>query len=103
MPDHLHLLVAGESQDSDARRFIARAKQLSGYACRREEGIRLWQRSAWDRVLRTDDDTWQVIRYILSNPVRARLVERPLDYGFSGSLVYEREALLDAFGGGAAG
>ncbi len=32
MPDHLHLLVAGCSEQSDGRRFITLAKQFSGYA-----------------------------------------------------------------------
>jgi len=31
MPDHLHLLAEGESDDSDCLRFIARAKQFSGF------------------------------------------------------------------------
>ncbi len=34
MPDHLHLLVEGRSEDADARRFIARAKQVLGIPVR---------------------------------------------------------------------
>ena len=97
MPDHLHMLVGGETAVSDARRFIDLARQLSGYAHRQATGDRLWQRSTWDRVLRSDDDTTTVIRYLLLNPVRAGLVERPLDYPGSGSLVFDRDALLDVF------
>jgi putative transposase len=97
MPDHLHLLIGGEAASSDARRFIDLCKQLSGYAHKQATGNRLWQRSAWDRVLRSQDDTTTVIRYLLLNPVRAGLVERPLDYPGSGSLVFDREALLDVF------
>jgi hypothetical protein len=37
------------------------------------------------------------MRYILANPVRAGLVDRPLDYQFSGSLIYERASLMEAF------
>lgn len=51
------------------------------------------------RVLRADDDTAAVMRYLLLNPVRAGLVERPLDYAGSGSLVFDRDALLDVFAG----
>jgi putative transposase len=103
MPDHLHLLVAGETPASHASAFVARFKQLSGYWYRRQYGDRLWQRSAWDRVLRSEDDTWVAIRYILANPVRGGLVERPADYPFSGSLAYDRRDLDDAFGWGSAG
>jgi len=97
MPDHLHMLVGGETSASDARRFIDLAKQLSGYAHRQATGDRLWQRSSWDRILRSPDDTTTVIRYLLLNPVRAGLVERPLDHPGSGSLVLDRQALLDVF------
>ena len=32
MPDHVHLLVQGQAEHSDCRRFISRAKQFSGFA-----------------------------------------------------------------------
>ena len=97
MPDHLHLLVAGTAETSDAKRFIARAKQLSGYACRRYARGRLWQRSAWDRVMNANDDVRGIIRYFLANPVRAGLAEHPLDYPFLGSATFDREALMDFY------
>ena len=97
MPDHLHLLVAGTALDSDGRRFIAQMKRLTGYRHLQTHGRRLWQRSAWDHVLRNDEDVWTTLRYILANPVRANLVRHPLDYPFLGSLTYPREVLIDAF------
>ena len=97
MPDHLHLLAAGTSETSDARRFVDLGKQLSAYEYHQATGARLWQRLSWDRVLRADDDTAAVMRYLLLNPVRAGLVERPLDYGGSGSLVFDRDELMDVF------
>jgi len=97
MPDHLHLLVAGQEETSETLRFINLAKQLSGHRYRQATGHRLWQRSSWDRVLRADDDTTTVMRYLLLNPVRAGLVDEPLNYPGSGSLVFERAELLDVF------
>jgi putative transposase len=97
MPDHVHMLVAGTRPDSDIRRFLTLAKQLSGYWFKRTHRRSLWQRSAWERVLRAEDNTSATIRYILANPVRAGLVKEPMDYRFSGSLVWSGEALLDAF------
>jgi putative transposase len=97
MPDHLHLLVRGDAPTSDANRFLSRTKQLSGYSYSRSHNRPLWQRSSWDRVLRAEEETWTVVRYILANPVRAGIVLSPLDYPHSGSLVYERQELLDAF------
>jgi putative transposase len=97
MPDHVHVMAIGSSPLSDARRFVARAKQLSGFHHQRVTGQRLWQRYSWDRVLRIDEQTVDVICYILENPVRAGLARHPLEYPFSGSAIYSRDALMSAF------
>jgi hypothetical protein len=47
--------------------------------------LKLWQPSYYDHVLRKDEDTLNVARYILDNPVRKGLVKHFLEYGFSGS------------------
>ncbi len=86
-----HLLIEGRAASSDARQFIKLSKQLTEFAHRQRWHARLWKASAWDRVLRTEDDSWAVIRYILANPVRAGLVKEPLDYPFSGSIKHTRE------------
>ena len=96
MPDHLHLLIEGRAATSDAKRFIKLGKQLTEFAYRREWRRPLWQASAWDRVLRKDEDTLAVVAYILANPVRAGLVAEPLDYPHSGSFVLDRVDLLAA-------
>jgi len=74
MPDHVHLLVEGQSTDSDCLRFIARAKQYSGFYYRAAFGRRLWQRYGYEHVLRNDEAAVSVARYILENPVRAGMV-----------------------------
>jgi putative transposase len=74
MPDHAHLLVQGLCDGSDFRRFAKMAKQRSGglYARRKHGG--LWQPGYYERVLREDDDSRAVARYIVNNPVRAGIV-----------------------------
>lgn len=96
MPDHLHLLVEGQSADSDCRRFIARAKQFSGFHYKKTFGDQLWQRFGFERTLRTDEAALSVARYILENPVRAGLVSRVEDYPFMGSNVYTVAEILEA-------
>ena len=96
MPDHCHLLVEGEADDSDCRRFIARAKQYSGFHYQAAFRQRLWQRYGYERVLRSNEAAVNVARYILENPIRARMVERIEDYPFSGSSVYTIQQLLEA-------
>ena len=95
MPDHVHLLVHGQTEDADLRRFVSLAKQRSGYCYAQKLGARLWQRYGYERVLRESEPTSGVARYILENPVRARLVERVEDYPFLGSFEYTRHELID--------
>lgn len=97
MPDHLHLLIDGRRDDADARSFIARAKQFSGFRFSREhDRARLWQRYGYERVLRRDDDTLAIARYILENPVRAGLTSDASSYPFSGSTTCPIACILDA-------
>jgi putative transposase len=96
MPDHVHLLVEGQSDDSDCRRFISRAKQLSGFHYKKQFGEALWQRYGYERALRSDEATLSVARYILENPVRAGLVDRVEDYPFLGSGDYTIPQIVEA-------
>jgi putative transposase len=96
MPDHVHLLVEGQSEGSDCREFISRAKQYSGFHYQTTFGQRLWQRYGYERTLRSEEAAVSVARYILENPVRAGLVERIDQYAFSGSSVYTIEQILEA-------
>jgi len=98
MPDHLHLLVEACSESSDCLRFIKRAKQFSGFHYFREFGQRLWQRYGFERTLREEDATLPVARYILENPVRAKLVQNPEEYPFSGSTTHTLSEVLTAIG-----
>ena len=95
MPDHVHLLVAGERDDADLKRCTKDAKQYSGFYFRQLTGLVLWQRYGYERVLRNEEATPAVARYTIANPVRAGIVQSPADYPFWGSFVYTREALLE--------
>jgi putative transposase len=96
MPDHLHLLVEGRCESSDCRRFINRAKQFSGFHYSKTFGHRLWQRYGFERVLRVDEATLVVARYIVENPLREGLVRSVEDYPFAGSRVYSLADIMSA-------
>ena len=96
MPDHVHFLIEGQDDGSDCRKFISRAKQLSGFHFKKEFREPLWQRYGFERVLRDDEATLSVMRYIVENPVRAGLVERAGDYPFLGTGEYTLEQALEA-------
>ena len=94
MPDHLHLLVSGLEETSDAKAFISRSKQYSGYDFKREYRAPLWQRYGHERVVRDDEELALTIGYIVGNPVRAGLVRDPAEYPFLGSERYTIPELL---------
>ena len=75
MPDHLHMLVEGLTHDADLRAFMKRGKQLSAYHTKRVTGSQLWVSGYFERIVRHDEDPKRFARYILLNPVQARLSE----------------------------
>lgn len=85
MPDHVHLVLEGLSDSSDVRRFVRDWKQRTASEYRQTTGKDLWQRGYFDHVLRADEDTDIVARYVLTNPVRAGLVADVYDYRYLGS------------------
>jgi len=95
MPDHLHLLTEATADNSDGLRFIARAKQLSGFHYKQRHKRPLWQRYGYEHVLRNDEDSRRIARYIFEHPLRARLVARPEDYPFIGSDAYSVKEILE--------
>jgi putative transposase len=96
MPDHVHLLIEGLREDSDARKFITKAKQCSAHAYAWKFGARLWQPFGYEHVLRDDEDVIKIARYILANPVRAGLVATVLEYPFVGSQAYDLKELIES-------
>jgi len=82
MPEHLHLLIEGKNEDSDMRKFVSMFKQKTSYVFKRQIGRKLWQENYYEHVLRKDEDTKHVARYIFENPVRGGLVDNFIDYPF---------------------
>jgi len=89
MPDHLHLMLAGQSLAADqllACRFLrtqlGKTLQARGFR---------FQKQAYDHVLRDDDTEMgsfeSVAWYVAENPVRAGCVERREAWPFTGAVV----------------
>ncbi|MGB5439455.1 MAG: transposase [Gammaproteobacteria bacterium] len=82
MPDHLHWLVSIETSiplssvvGTIKRHSARKINDLVG-----SRGSPVWQRGFHDHALRRDEDAVHVARYIVANPLRARLVSRIGDY-----------------------
>lgn len=81
MPDHLHWLV----QLTGGRSLSTCVNLVKSLATREihNSGIyrgKVWQRGFYDRAIRKEDDLVAAARYIVANPLRARLVESIRDY-----------------------
>jgi putative transposase len=85
MPDHLHILVEGQSTDCDLRLHVTKLKQKTGYSLRGAAEGDLWQKRYYDHILRKAEDSDSIAWYIWMNPVRQGLVSKPEQYPFSGS------------------
>ncbi|MGO8991431.1 MAG: REP-associated tyrosine transposase [bacterium] len=88
MPDHFHLLVIGQDDRSDARKFVRLFKQKSGYWFKKNYNKNLWHVSYYDHILRKEESIESVALYILENPVRKGLVSDYRGYPFSRSSIY---------------
>ena len=100
MPDHFHALISGYCENGHARRLVRVFKQRSAYHFRRASGQQLWQRSYFDRTLRSEDAVLPVCSYIAANPVRAGLVGSAAEYPFWGSQIYTRTQILESIAAG---
>jgi putative transposase len=89
MPDHLHLLVEGQTADADFRAFMRFLRRRTAIEYRRLKLLELWQDGYYERVLRREEGTPAVISYILDNPVRAGLVENATDYPFGWTIDWD--------------
>ena len=89
MPDHLHLLIEGKDTNSDMKRFISSYKQSTGFFYKKKTGSPLWQINYYEHVLRGEEDTIDVARYVFNNPVRRRLVKDFRKYNFLGSFEFD--------------
>jgi len=93
MPDHVHLLVEGKRDNADMKRFVGLFKQKSGYWFKSTQGVKLWAPNYHEHVLRNDEATAAVARYIIQNPVRKGIVKDCRSYPYSGS--FEPEDISD--------
>ncbi len=94
MPDHVHLLLAGATESADCRTFLRRSKQYSGFHFRARTGQILWQWDCHESRVNSPSGARQVAKYILANPLRAGLVERPHEYPYSGSFAWDAAEAL---------
>jgi REP element-mobilizing transposase RayT len=87
MPDHVHMIFTprvdyAASEVFSLARITKAIKGASSHLINRKLNRtgRLWQEESFDRVLRCSEKLDEKIAYILNNPVRKGLAERPEEY-----------------------
>ena len=85
MPDHFHMVISPSVSSGSVSSIVQSLKSFTtkiGW----EHGVsgRLWQKSFYDHVVRSDENLMSICQYILMNPMRKALVERHEDWEYSG-------------------
>ena len=96
MPDHLHVLVEGNADDSDLLKWTKMFRQRAGRSYRATQNQRLWQEGYVDKFLRNEEATMDVARYIVGNPLRAGLCDDLRSFPYVGSSRYTIAELIDS-------
>ena len=94
MTNHVHFLAVPSEPDSLARCFAGANLVYTQRINRKQNRSgRLWQNRFFSCPVDRDEYLWPVLRYIDSNPVRARLVSKAWDYRWSSA---RRHVALEA-------
>ena len=88
MPDHLHLILKGESAEANVKTCMDKFKQKTGYWLSKNKIDKKWQKDYYDHVIREEENLEMQIQYILNNPVRAGLIDNWKRYPFKGSTIF---------------
>jgi len=84
MPDHLHIVLSPGDSTLSLSKFLNIFKGRTTAVFRGKEGLKkLWQRSAFDHVIRADEDLRAIVEYIRNNPVRKGIIEKVGEYSYS--------------------
>ncbi len=83
MPDHLHILLKPEAEPLG--KIMQRIKGKAARLINQKEGKEgaLWQREYYERAIRDESDLEEKYNYIVYNPVKDGLAEKPEDYPYS--------------------
>lgn len=97
MPNHVHFLIDTNRDLATVMKSVKRYTAHRANAVLRRIGKPFWQPESFDHWLRTEREFRDTADYIVMNPVRAGLVQRPEDFRWSSA--WKGRPLADAAGG----
>lgn len=101
MSNHIHILFQPlKDQNVNSYHLTKIVQGLKSYTAKKinqllDSSGRVWEKGYFDRIIRNETDYWNVVEYILNNPVKARVVKNWEDYPYSywNSLLQQRYGL----------
>ena len=75
MPDHFHWLVMLDEKSPDIPSLMRRVETSTT----KQKDVK-WQRGYYDRAIRKEEDILDVARYIIANPIRAKICKSVREY-----------------------
>ncbi len=103
MEDHVHVATKGLTAQADLCSFIAEWKKSTGFLWSKRGFGRLWQPGFWDRRARFDESPLVMLKYVVENPVRAKLVDHPSHYALTGSTEFTVDEICAAIAAAGSG
>lgn len=95
MPDHVHIILKPLADPSGSETPLGRiAHGIKSYSAHKINRLMqrrgsVWQAGYYDRIIRTQRDFWEKLRYVVENPLRAGLVENAEDYEYAWNRWYD--------------
>jgi len=82
MSNHAHLVLrskmpaGGKKLQTPLSAFMQRWKGRTAFECNRvlKRRGQFWEHESYDHVVRNEDEWFRIVRYVLENPIKARLV-----------------------------
>lgn len=88
MRDHVHMVLRPLPIDNKQWWSLSKiVGSIKGYTARRINTERkqrgsLWMRRCYSRILRTESDLSEKVKYVVNNPVKAGLTDSPFQYPY---------------------
>jgi putative transposase len=87
MSNHIHFLITTYDTNTDYLwKIMQDLKKFTGREANKvlaRTGNSFWEEEYYDHLVRNEDEFYRINHYIMMNPVKAKLVERPEDWAWS--------------------
>ena len=99
MPNHVHILIEPREKNGDLFSLGEITHSIKSYSALRvnqalKRSASLWEIESYDHYCRSEESVIRILRYILDNPVKAKLVESWQEWEWT----YCREDLIHLVG-----